>query len=93
MERPGLDPLTETQARQAAAQLARRFAGERERQRVAGVGGPGHDTVGDPAGEHPGLAGTRPGDDGDQPRVGGDGVALLGVQIVEQRRGVHRAQR
>ena len=93
MERAGLDALAEAEAGEPAAQFARRFARERERERVAGVGRTGHDPVCDPAGEHSGLAGTGPGDDGDQPRVGGDGVALLGVQIVEQHRGVHRAQR
>ena len=93
MERSGLDPLAEPEPRQTAAELTRRFAREREHERVALVGGPGRDAVGDPAGEHPGLAGTRPGDDRDQPRVGGDGAALVGVEIVEQRRRVHRAQR
>ena len=93
VERAGLDPLAEPEPGQPAAQLARRLARERERQRVAGVGGAGHDAVGDPPGEHSGLAGTGSGDDRDQPRVGGDGVALFGVQIVEQRRGVHPAQR
>ena len=81
-------PARRARAAESTTQLARRLAGERERQRVAGVGGAGHDPVGDATGEHSGLAGTGPGDDRDQPRVGGDGVALLGVQIVEQRRGV-----
>jgi hypothetical protein len=85
VERPRLDALAEAEVRQPAAQFARRFPREREGKGVAGVGCPRHHTVCDTPDQHAGLAGAGTGDDRDQPRVGRDGVALLGVEVVEQR--------
>jgi hypothetical protein len=45
--------------------------------------------VGDAVGQHPGLAGTRAGDDEQRRALVGDGGTLLGVQVVQQGVGVH----
>ena len=89
MEGAGLDPVADPRAVEAAAQLAGGFAGEGEHQRVAGLGGPGDDAVGDAAGEHPGLAGPGARDDGDEAGFGDDGPTLIRVEVVEQRVRIH----
>ena len=66
VERAGFDVVADAGAQQPAAQLAGGLAGERQRQRVAGVGGADLDAVGDAPGEHPRLARPGAGDDGDE---------------------------
>ena len=90
VEGAGLDMVAKSEPMEPLAHLAGGFSGERERERVAGVSGLGGDAVGDPSAEHPRLAraGTR--DHGDQLRFGGDGGALVGVQIGDQRVDIHR---
>ena len=95
VERAGLDPLTDSRPVEAAAQFTGGLAGEGEHQRVPRFGGTGEDAVGDAACEHPGLARSGAGDDGNQAGFGGDGPTLIGVEVVEQRiridRGIHDA--
>ena len=90
VERAGVDPFADPRAVEPAAQLARGLAGERQHERVPGLGGTGDDAVGDAAGEHPGLARSGAGDHGDETGFGGDGPTLIGVEIVEQRGGIDR---
>ncbi len=72
----------------ALLHLARGLVGEGDREDLPRVDPALGQQVGDAVGEHPGLAGTGPGDD-EQRRTGvHDGGALLGVQPVEQRGGV-----
>ena len=86
VERARLDRLAESRVAEAAAQLAGGLTGERQRQRVAGVGGAGGDPIGDAAGEHAGLARSGGGDDGDERRRRRDRRPLFGVEVAEQRR-------
>ncbi|MGY3680304.1 hypothetical protein ACVWXU_003927 [Streptomyces sp. TE33382] len=68
--------------------LARGLVGEGDREDLAGVHPALGEQMGDPVGQHPGLARAGPGDD-EQRRTGvHHGGALLGVQPVEQRGGV-----
>ena len=85
VERAGLDAFADARSVEPAAQLARGLSGEREHERVPGVGGTGDDAVGDAAREHPGLARSGTGDHGDEARFDGDGPTLIGVEVVEQR--------
>ena len=74
---------------ESAAQLAGGLSRERQGQGVAGLGRPGGDAVGDPPGEHAGLAGAGGGDDGDERRRRRDRRPLFGVEITEEGRLVH----
>ncbi len=89
VERPGLDVVAEPESQQSATQLASGFSRERESERVVGVGLAPCDAMSDPPCQDPGLA--RPGarDDSDQLGRRGDGGALVGIQIGDQRIGVH----
>ena len=95
VECAGVDPFTDPRAVEPAAQLTRGLSGEGQHERVPGFGGTGEDAVGDAARQHPGLARSGAGDDGDEAGFGGDGSTLIGVEVVEQRiridRGIHDA--
>ena len=91
VERACLDVIAQAETVQALAHLASCFAGERERQRMTGISSPVGDPVCDPAGQHPGLAGSGTGDHRDQVRLGGHRGALVGIQIGDQRVDVHPA--
>ena len=66
VERAGGDPLGQAEPRESTSQLAGGLTGEGEHDRVGEIGGADRDPVGDPAGQHAGLARPRPGDDGDE---------------------------
>ena len=89
VERAGLDMVAQPEAEESASELAGRFAGERECQRVSGVGVARRDPMGDPPGQDAGLAGAGAGDDGDEVRAGGDGRALVRIEVGDQRVGIH----
>ncbi len=91
VECAGLDVFADAEPVQSLAHLAGGLAGERERQRVAWVGGVGGDAVGDAPREHARLARSGAGDHRDQVRFGRDRGALVGVQIGDQRVRIHRA--
>ncbi len=76
----------------ALAHLAGRLVGEGDRQDLAGLHAAGAEQVGDPVGEHPGLAGAGAGHD-QQRRAGVQhGLALRVVHALQQCRRVdHRA--
>ena len=90
VERAGVDPFTDPRAVEPAAQLTGSLAGEGQHERVPGFGGTGEDAVGDAAREHPGLARSGSGDHGDEAGFGGDGPALIDVEVAEQRSGIDR---
>ncbi len=89
VERPGLDVVAEPEAQQATTEFAGGLAGERERQRVAGVGVAEGDPMGDPPCQDAGLARPCAGHDGDEVGAGGDCGALVGIEIGDQRVGIH----
>ena len=61
------------------------LVGEGDRQDRVGRHLEVADQMGDPVGEHPGLARTGPGDHQHRPVGGGDRLALGGIEIVEER--------
>ena len=91
VERAGLDRLAKPGGAKPPAQLAGSLAGERQRQRVAGVGGTSGHAIGDAAGQHSRLARAGGGDDGDERRRCRDGRPLVGVEVAEQSGVIHEA--
>ena len=89
MERAGLDVFAEPEPQQAATEFAGGLAGEGERQRVARIGVADGDPMGDSSRQDPGLAGPCTGHHGDEVRICGDGGTLVGIEIGDQRVGVH----
>jgi hypothetical protein len=87
VERAGLDGLADVEPSQPPLQLAAASRVKVSASTCCGIGGALRHAVGDAPGEHRGLA--RPGrrDDGERRRVGGDGLALFGVEAVQQRVG------
>ncbi len=77
------------EAAEPGPQLARRLAGEGQRQHVAGVGRAGGHPVGDAPGEDPRLARAGPGQDPEGGGVGGHGLGLGRRQALQQASGVH----
>ena len=76
------------QADDPLAHLAGRLVGEGDGQHLARPHPPGRQQVGDPVGQDPGLARAGAGDDQQRAALVHDGLALLGVEPLEQRRGV-----
>ena len=72
------------QGRRPAGHLAGRLVGERDGQDLAGRDAALGQQVGDPVGEHPGLARARPGHDEQRAALVHDGSALLRVQPVQE---------
>ena len=81
MKGSGDDLVAHPELRQARPQLARCLPGERERKNVARVDGSNRRSIGDTAGEHAGLAGSRAGQDAQRCRVTGDGIAVGSTNI------------
>ena len=79
----------QAQAPEPGRQLTRRLPGEREGEHVPGIRGADRHPVGDAPGEHAGLAGSRRRQEHEGLGPGGDGEALLAVQPLEQRLGIH----
>ena len=68
----------------AVAHLPRRLVRERDRQDLVGLGDAGGHQVGDPVGEHPGLARARSGEDQLRPLAVADGLPLRVVEARQQ---------
>ncbi len=83
--RMGMAPQAERA--EPGTELARRLAGERDDEDVAGIGGPRGEPVRDAAREHSGLAGAGPGDDAERRARARDRGALRFVEVGQQ---VHR---
>ena len=91
-ERDGARELGADAAGEPLAHLAGRLVGERDRQDLAGVGDALLDQVRGALGHHARLAGARAGDH-EQRAVGAQhGLALLGVERLEARRGRRRVR-
>ena len=84
MERAGLDVVAHAGAAQPPAQLAGGLPGERQGERVAGVGRADRDAVGDAPRQHAGLARPGAGDDGDERRRRRHRGELIGCQVAER---------
>ena len=89
MEGAGGDVITESEPVKTASQFSGCLPGERERERVAGIGVAGGYAVSDPSRQHPGLSRPCTGDHCHQLRLGHDGDALIGIQISDQGIGIH----
>ena len=72
----------------ALAHLGGGLVGEGDGEDLAGLHAAGGQQVGDPVGEHPGLARARPGDDEQRAALVQDRLALLRVEPLEQGLGV-----
>ena len=72
----------------ALAHLGRRLVGEGDGQHLPGLHPTGGQQVGDPVGEHPGLARPGAGDDQQRAALVQHRLALLRVEPLEQRLGV-----
>ena len=83
--RVGMAPQAERA--EPGPELARRLAGERDDEDVAGIGGPRGEAVRDAAREHSGLAGAGAGDDAERRARARDRGALRFVEVGQQ---VHR---
>ena len=87
VEGPGGDRLADAEPAQTRPQLTGRLPGEGDREDVGRVDAQLARLPRDAAGEHPGLARPRAGQDRQRRSRAGDRVALGGVETVEQ--GVH----
>ena len=82
---PAVTDLAHAEAAEAGAELARRLAGERDREHVARIDQALARLPRDAAGEHAGLARAGAGEDRERRGAAGDRVALRGVETVEER--------
>ena len=95
MEGAGGGLAAQPEPAETGAELARRFARERDDEHMAGIGGFGGEAIRHSPGEHPCLSRPRTRQDAQRGARARDRVALGGIQIVEQgavesRAGVHR---
>ena len=89
VERAGGDLVRESEVDQPAAQFSGGFPREGERQGVSGIGVPNGDSMRNAPCQDSRLARPGTGDDRHERRLGGDGGALVGVEIGHEGCRVH----